>query len=450
MGQREGRHTVALLIALSLSLLFTGMETVAGNSVRSGDVTETPTATATASPTATPTSSDPFAGNPPLPLSCGAEVHRDTRGAPARIDRYACRADWLETGPEHLYTLFLGATQPVTIYLLPDDPAVDLDLFLLDELSPDACVAAGSAYLRTGEGGLPDALPVGLYYVVVDGYMGDAGAYTLEVDCPDGPFATPTPTPTATPTPTPTPTPTRTATPTPTTTPTPTPLPFTLYYLPLTWQRYPDPQAMILRPVLQEGRENYTGTRDTFIDRWRPAENFGDRSWISVRSGEVQVGLLQYDLSVLPSEAEVITATLRLNRIFQTNPNAMDMVVYRLLRPWAEMEATWDLATAGEAWAQPGGAIGDDFFPPAADRVEVRSDLEWVSLDVTSIVHAWHDGWGPNYGFMLRGYGEGQVEYRFASSEHPTQARRPQLIVTYRLPRRQGSVTFHSDIRPGM
>ena len=388
----------------------------------------------TPTPSPTPTASNPFADNPPVPVSCGAQVHDTTVGAPANVDVYTpCRPYWRETGPERVYSLFLGSAQPLTVTLITEDPNVDLDLFLLTELSPDACVAAGNTYLRPGEQGMPQVLEPGPYYIVVDGFEGSQGEYTLSVECPLGPFATPTPTPTATPTPTVTPTATPTPTPTATPTPTPTPLPYRQIYVPLTWHRYPDPQARTVQVTLQEGY-GYTGTRDTYISRWNPDRTFGQLSWFSVRTHGIMKGLLYFDLGTLPEGAELIKAELVLNKVLQTNANPMTLEAHRLLRPWSETDATWEQASSSTPWAAPGGQPGVDYYPPVGGRVTLSSDVEWVHLDITPIVHAWIADGQPNYGLILVGEGEGSVEYRFAAHEHATVARRPQLILTYRLP----------------
>ncbi len=382
-------------------------------------------------PTSSATPSDPFADQILRPLSCGARVHDTTVGAPARVDAYPCRPSWDESGPERVYVLSLRGAQPVTITLGIEDPRVDLDLFLLEDLRPDACVAAGDTYLISGRGGVPETLE-GVYYVVVDGYEGSAGEYDLMVDCPLGPFATPTPTPTFTPTSTATPTPLPTATPTPTPTATATPLPYTRVYVPFVESRYPDPRARHWTVRLKEGIDGYQGTADTYINRWAQNVTYGNLHWLSIRSKEIAVGLVFFDLGTPPENARLIRATLRLNRLTQSNANHVVIKPYRLLRAWREDEATWLEAEEGHPWATPGGAAGEDYFAIPSDAVEVSPDMDWVELDVTPIVYSWLYLNRPNYGFMLRGYGAGHVEYRFASGEHVTPLRRPELILEYR------------------
>lgn len=206
---------------------------------------------------------------------------------------------------------------------------------------------------------------------------------------------------------------------------------------PLLWSRYPDPHARRVTVVLQEGVDGYTGTRDTYISKWQSTTNYGDRTWLAVRSHELMVGLLYFDLGTVPAGAELVEAHLRLNKIFQSNPNPMTVRAYRLLRPWDEMTATWVEARRGEPWAAPGGKPGadGDYYPSPADEKRVDAATDWLDLDVTSIVKAWVTYGAANYGIMLRGFAAGHVEYRFAAHEHKTVARHPQLILIYRMRR---------------
>ncbi len=420
---------VGVAIGICLSIVFLGSTAQGqpgGHVFLLGDATATPT------PTSTQTA--PFAGQVVEPIMCGARVHGTTEGAPSQVDRYACRPSWLETGPERVYSLYLRGAQPVTITLNTEDPRLDLDLFLLEDLTPDACIAGGDTFLVSGQEQVPSELE-GLYFVVVDGFMGNAGDYTLSVDCPLGPFATPTPTPTSTPTPTPTPTPTLTPTPSPTPTPTSTPLPYYLSHVPSVWDRYPAVHTQVYTLTLKAGVDDYEGSKDTFISAW-PLEGsmgpFGDLGWVSVRTKGIMVGLLYFDIPPLPEGARLEKAVLRLNRIFQSNPNPMRLYAYRMLVPWREEEATWHYREAGEPWAGEGGKAGEDYFPLPVDGVDVGMEVPWVELDVTKMVYAWLYLNRPNYGLMLRGEGAGHVEYRFASREHRSIPRHPELVIFYR------------------
>lgn len=155
-----------------------------------------PGATPTASVTPAPTID---IGNA-TPIACGQASAGSTAGAANNVSIYGCVPWWPETGPERVFALTLGASSDVDALL--NGLTSDLDLFLLTGASPASCIAYGDNALRAS------ALAPGVYYLVVDGFDGAAGAFQLNVWCPLQ--VTPSPTPTATATPTATPTATAT------------------------------------------------------------------------------------------------------------------------------------------------------------------------------------------------------------------------------------------------
>lgn len=167
-------------------------------------------------------------------------------------------------------------------------------------------------------------------------------------------LATPTPTPTNTPTSTPTPTTTPSATPTETPTETPvieTPTPT------LTPTVTPTPITVTMN--LREGEDDgYTGTADTFISLWDQDANHGDLEELWVREDGVKNGLIRFDLSEVFDHPvlEVQQAVLSLRVLVRTNDNPIEVMVYRALCPWEEMEATWNEASEGVGWEVPGSS----------------------------------------------------------------------------------------------
>jgi hypothetical protein len=121
----------------------------------------------------------------PQSITCGQQVSGDTTGRASHIDDYDC-VGWYESGPEAVYSLNLPATfAPYTITATLGDLPVgeDLDVFLL---STDGCYAGSCAGVTSnpdGDTATATGVAGGTYYVVVDGYAGAAGSYTLNVDC---------------------------------------------------------------------------------------------------------------------------------------------------------------------------------------------------------------------------------------------------------------------------
>ncbi len=97
-------------------------------------------------------------------------VHGDTSGGTNAATTYACRA-WTEDGPELTYRLEVAETTEL-VAVLSDLGGIDLDLVLLTTCDTDACVAQENT-------GFVAVLDPGTYILVVDGYDGDAGPFTL-------------------------------------------------------------------------------------------------------------------------------------------------------------------------------------------------------------------------------------------------------------------------------
>ena len=111
-------------------------------------------------------------------IECGDEVAGDTTGGTDHLHDYSCTI-WDESGPDFVYFLVLDEMADLTATL--SDMTVDLDVFILsysaDGACPENCLAYDNMAAR-----IEDA-PPGYYYIVVDGYNGAEGSYTLSVEC---------------------------------------------------------------------------------------------------------------------------------------------------------------------------------------------------------------------------------------------------------------------------
>jgi len=94
----------------------------------------------------------------------------DTTGGTSQAERYSC-VSWTESGPERMYRLDVSGDVELRASL-SDLGANDLDLFLLDACDTDACIAHANRELVAW-------LSTGTYYLMVDGYRGAQGSYTL-------------------------------------------------------------------------------------------------------------------------------------------------------------------------------------------------------------------------------------------------------------------------------
>ncbi len=170
---------------------------------------------------------------------------------------------------------------------------------------------------------------------------------------------------------------------------------------------------------------------DTYINAWAvpwfPPEVGHDGNFI-VRGKDIKTALLNFDLTGLGQDAEVVQATLK---VYATNGKGTVWVgSYALYRPWSEMNASWWEADAGTKW-ESAGANGPSDRSQSPTSVQEVSQTGWVSFDVTAIAQEMLAG--DAYGIALRGddamFGG---EWYFISREFPTL--QPMLEVTYRYP----------------
>ena len=154
----------------------------------------------------------------------------------------------------------------------------------------------------------------------------------------------------------------------------------------------------------------YAGTRDAYISQNAPDTAFGTATTLLV-DGDDPSGsandlstLLLWDISDIPSDALVDSATITIN---VTNVNTTAYEIYEALTNWQETTSTWNNAAAGTPWQTP-GANG------SADRG--ATVLGGISSGVTGshtvvlnqagldVLQSWIDGSAPNNGPCLSGY----------------------------------------------
>lgn len=180
------------------------------------------------------------------------------------------------------------------------------------------------------------------------------------------------------------------------------------------------------------------GSTQTNADR-----NFGteetlwmkDWTWnaIGCSGGTIRSLLCFTELSNIPSNAVIVSATLRLygvtsdrNTSYSGAPASYyenTVVVQQVTSPWNENTVTWN--------TQPSTTTANQFIIPQS-----TSEYNWnysnSSSELVAMVQSMVSG--NNYGFMLRLQTE--QHYRnmvFASSDHPDASLHPELEVTYRV-----------------
>jgi hypothetical protein len=188
--------------------------------------------------------------------------------------------------------------------------------------------------------------------------------------------------------------------------------------------------------IFQTGYLSYDGVDDTYISTWDPTTNYGNNVTMLVRMGDIRAPLVRFDLSALPAGSTIHSATLGLYAVNRSNSGGTDVAVYKVLRPWAETQATWQRATVGVPWGAAGCNLpGTDRSGTATATLFVSAVNVWNQWEITPLVQGWVNDPASNYGMVLKASGEISVEYLYATSGYwwaPELS--PRLVVRYTAP----------------
>lgn len=121
-------------------------------------------------------------------LACDTSIAGTTAGAPSTMDAYDCDP-WQELGREKVYRITPAVSGTVTVSLT--GLGKDLDLVVLGEgaaggcdVHAPGCLGASSTAGTSNESVTFTATAGNDYYLVVDGFASNAGAFTLDANCP--------------------------------------------------------------------------------------------------------------------------------------------------------------------------------------------------------------------------------------------------------------------------
>lgn len=119
--------------------------------------------------------------------------------------------------------------------------------------------------------------------------------------------------------------------------------------------------------------------------------------------------LIHFDLSALPPSAQIQTATLEIHLETWlamessepiTHPFPASVSAFQVLRAWQPDQATFNQATSGQLWAQPGLERGIDFASSPLDTQPINSTA-WLTFDIRQAVSEWQRYPDKNYGVVL-------------------------------------------------
>jgi hypothetical protein len=165
------------------------------------------------------------------------------------------------------------------------------------------------------------------------------------------------------------------------------------------------------------------------------------------RQGNDENSLISFDLSSIPANVTITSATLTLWADQSIDPGGdfgLATKVFRVTQTWVNWQVTWVNASGIRpsdftAWKQPGGdfvGVNQGFIPYATSSLGIPDytgnstpGIYQMNLDVTDLVNEWYKAIYPNYGLILVGEEGNGLHFHADRGANP--ALYPTLTVNY-------------------
>ena len=173
---------------------------------------------------------------------------------------------------------------------------------------------------------------------------------------------------------------------------------------------------------------------DATIDSNHPTINYGgantlELSWSNIGGGTREGILLHFNVSSIPANAEIDSASLEIRLTGASGQMTVDLPVYFVTGPssWLEGSVTWNSVLAMTVAASPW-------------NFSINSTIYgYKTVDITSYVNAWRSNPSQNYGVLILAPNPYSSFTRtFESDEF--NYNRPRLVVDYHVPTLSGRV----------
>jgi len=187
-------------------------------------------------------------------------------------------------------------------------------------------------------------------------------------------------------------------------------------------------------------------TQDTWLEN---ASSKGTQAWLILgkhKSYPIKRSLAQFDMAVVPENAAVLSATLKVYFVYAhkasgSTEEGVDRVIraHQMLVPWNEASATSSSAQNGQPWtASLAGVDGTDAKAEAEGTALFQWQVTgvWHAFDVTALAKQWLAAPSSNHGVLLMAENE-TVEgrdMRVRSSNAPETDQHPVIEIVYSLP----------------
>ena len=186
-------------------------------------------------------------------------------------------------------------------------------------------------------------------------------------------------------------------------------------------------------------------TQDTYLKRWRPNRNQGEKRFLRVRRLGRNRTLVQFDQAEIADAVGtgiLVSAKLRLYITFYRNIRGKDgqkVAVHRMSQAWTEGGATWncpdDTNTTNHRsdctrWNMRKSSEWPFVGTPTDVILHQKGQSGWLEWDVTADVAQFLAGTAENYGWLVKKVKEwrlGRVRYSSRETEFP-----PELVIKAR------------------
>lgn len=184
------------------------------------------------------------------------------------------------------------------------------------------------------------------------------------------------------------------------------------------------PPPMMMRFVIDDPAD----MRDTWLWSENPATPYGGDVQGSVDDEANESSLFWFDLSQIPANATVMSATFRI-RSDDTDDNGT-VNAFVMLQSWVELEATFLTRAGTQTWATPGAR------PPSRATTMIGSFAPTTTQTYFNValapaaVQPWIANPATNFGFILvRGTANDHLHFHMKESSFP-----PRLTVDVLVP----------------
>jgi len=175
---------------------------------------------------------------------------------------------------------------------------------------------------------------------------------------------------------------------------------------------------------------------DAYMNKEVPDTNDGTATYLYVRSysNKNERTILKFDMSSLPDNATVTSATLSLYCLGTASANGRTHYAYRVTQTaWTEGGVTWNKYNGTNYWATAGGdyATADGVSAAVPDG---NSWVDWTGEGMKNQVQYALNNTGKVAHFLIKDGTENSVTQQivyYYSKEYATATLRPKLVVTY-------------------